>query len=90
MATSLPDLSLRLFLNAAQAADEFAYSAIAYEFFKEALLIYESEVSDSKAQVRALTVIIGTLLSCRHFSTEDYEALITKVAQVVSAILNIF
>jgi vacuolar protein sorting-associated protein 35 len=82
MATSLPDLSLRLFLNAAQAADECSYSAIAYEFFKEALLIYESEVSDSKAQVRALTVIVGTLLSCRHFSTEDYEALITKVAQV--------
>jgi vacuolar protein sorting-associated protein 35 len=51
MATSLPDLSLRLFLNAAQAADEFSYSAIAYEFFKEALLIYESEISDSKAQV---------------------------------------
>lgn len=54
MATSLPELSLRLFLNAAQAADEFVYSAIAYEFLKEALLIYESEISDSKQQVSIL------------------------------------
>ena len=54
MATSLPDLSLRLFLNAAQAADECVYSAIAYEFLKEALLIYESEISDSKQQVITL------------------------------------
>ena len=81
-ASALPDLSLRLFLNAAQAADEFAYSAIAYEFFKEALLIYEGEVSDSKQQVQALKVIIGSLLPCKNFPTEDYEALITKVAQV--------
>ena len=88
MATSLPDLSLRLFLNAAQAADEFAYAAIAYEFMKEALLIYESEISESKAQVRSLTIIIGTLLSCLHFSTEDYEALITKVAQYSNKLLK--
>ena len=65
-----------------QAADQCNFSAIAYEFVKEGLLIYECEISDSKAQVRALTNIIGTLLNCRNFPTEDYEALITKTAQV--------
>lgn len=88
MAPSSPDISLRLFLNAAQAADEFAYSAIAYEFLKEALLIYESDISDSKSQVRSLTIIIGTLLSCTNFSTDDYEALITKVAQYSNKLLK--
>jgi len=33
--------------------------------------------------VRALTFIIGTLLNCLNFSVEDYEALITKIAQVL-------
>jgi len=32
-------------------------------------------------QVSALTLLIGTLLNCLHFPAEDYEALITKVAQ---------
>ena len=44
-------------------------------------MIYESEIVDSKLQPRALTTAIGTLLSCKHFSTEDYETIITKVAQ---------
>ena len=88
MASALPDVSLRLFLNSAKAADEFAYSAIAYEFLKEALLIYENDISDSKSQVRCLTIIIGTLLSCVNFSTEDYEALITKVAQYSNKLLK--
>ena len=37
-----------------KAADECGYAAIAYEFVKEGLLIYEAEVSDSKAQVSLL------------------------------------
>jgi vacuolar protein sorting-associated protein 35 len=88
MATTFPEVALRLFLNAAQAADEFNYSAIAYEFLKEALLTYESEVTDSKAQMRVLHAIIGTLLTCRNFSTEDYEALITKTAQYANKLLR--
>jgi hypothetical protein len=32
-------------------------------------------------QVQMLTQAVGTLLSCRCFPKEDYEALITKVAQ---------
>lgn len=88
MATSHPEISMKLFLQAAQAADSCNFSAIAYEFVKEGLLIYESEISDSKAQVRALTAIIGTLLNCKNFPTEDYEALITKTAQYANKLLK--
>jgi vacuolar protein sorting-associated protein 35 len=88
MATSHPEISMKLFLQSAQAADACNFSAIAYEFVKEGLLIYECEISDSKAQVRALTGIIGTLLNCKNFPTEDYEALITKTAQYANKLLK--
>lgn len=44
-------------------------------------MIYENEIVDSKVQPKALTTAIGTLLSCKKFSSEDYETLITRVAQ---------
>jgi hypothetical protein len=62
-----------------QATDECGFNAIAYEFVKEALLLYENDITDSKVQVTALTSVVGTLLNCVHFPTDDYEALITKV-----------
>jgi vacuolar protein sorting-associated protein 35 len=55
---------------------------------KEALLLYESEITDSRVQITALTAVVGTLLSCQHFPTEDYEALITKVAQYCNKLLR--
>eukprot|EP00595_Chromulina_sp_UTEXLB2642_P002619 CAMPEP_0196761808 /NCGR_PEP_ID=MMETSP1095-20130614/1108_1 /TAXON_ID=96789 ORGANISM="Chromulina nebulosa, Strain UTEXLB2642" /NCGR_SAMPLE_ID=MMETSP1095 /ASSEMBLY_ACC=CAM_ASM_000446 /LENGTH=807 /DNA_ID=CAMNT_0042111787 /DNA_START=37 /DNA_END=2460 /DNA_ORIENTATION=+ len=88
MATAHPDHALRLFLQSSQAADQCSYPAIAYEFVKEALLIYESDITDSKSQVRALTSVIGTLLNCANFPNEDYEALITKVAQYANKLLK--
>ena len=35
-----------------KATDEVGFPAIAYEFVKEALLLYESEITDSKVQVQ--------------------------------------
>jgi vacuolar protein sorting-associated protein 35 len=55
---------------------------------KEGLLIYEAEITESKAQVNALTSIICTLLNCKHFPSEDYEALITKTAQYANKLLK--
>ena len=77
--------SLSLFMKA---ADECQYHAISYEFIKDAFLLYESEISDSKAQVRSLTAIVGSLLNCRYFTVEDYEALITKAAQYANKLLK--
>lgn len=88
MATSYPELALGLFLLAAQSADQCMFHAIAYEFFKEALLIYESDITESKAQVRTLTSVIGTLLNCTYFPSEEYETLVTKVAQYANKLLK--
>lgn len=81
LATAFPELAYNLFLQAVQAADECKFNQIAYQFATEALLIYESEIVDSKVQPRALTTAVGTLLHCKNFTTEDYETLITRVAQ---------
>ena len=77
-----------VYLRHMQATDECGFHAIAYEFVKEALLLYESEITDSRVQTASLTAVIGTLLSCQNFPTEDYEALITKVAQYCNKLLR--
>ena len=88
VAASNAELALRLFLQAAETADSVGLNAYAYEFLKEALLLYESDMSDSKVQVRVLTVMIGTLVSCRSFPVEDYVALTTKVTQYANKLLK--
>jgi vacuolar protein sorting-associated protein 35 len=88
LATSYPEPAMKLYLAATQLADDCNFSAIAYEFIKEALLIYECEITDSRLQVASLTSFIGTLLNCKNFPTEDYEALITKIAQYSNKLLK--
>jgi vacuolar protein sorting-associated protein 35 len=83
-----PEVAMRLFLQAAQSADHCRFSAIAYEFVKEALLLYECEVTDSRQQVIALHSFIGTLLNMHYLTVEDYEALITKIAQYSNKLLK--
>ncbi|ORX91800.1 vacuolar protein sorting-associated protein 35 [Basidiobolus meristosporus CBS 931.73] len=72
------DLSLRLFLLAAQSADECGFEEIAYEFFVQAFSVYEESISESKAQFQAILLIVGTLQTSRGFKPEEYDTLITK------------
>eukprot|EP00560_Eucampia_antarctica_P001657 CAMPEP_0197835270 /NCGR_PEP_ID=MMETSP1437-20131217/25280_1 /TAXON_ID=49252 ORGANISM="Eucampia antarctica, Strain CCMP1452" /NCGR_SAMPLE_ID=MMETSP1437 /ASSEMBLY_ACC=CAM_ASM_001096 /LENGTH=1019 /DNA_ID=CAMNT_0043440573 /DNA_START=48 /DNA_END=3107 /DNA_ORIENTATION=+ len=57
------------------------FSTVAYELMTQAFLVYEDEVTDSKTQQRAIVSMIATLLSCKNFEKDDYEALITKTTQ---------
>ncbi|GMH98622.1 hypothetical protein TrST_g10539 [Triparma strigata] len=88
MAVSYPDLSLKLFLQSAVAADNCKFKAIAYEFMSQAFILYEDELTDSKAQLRALVLMVGTLLSCSNFEKDDYDALITKTTQYAAKLLK--
>lgn len=45
----------------------------------QAFLLYEDELTDSKAQIRALSCMVGALLRTRNFDEGDYDALCTKV-----------
>ena len=60
--TGQPDLALRLFVQAALCADRVCAETISYEFVSQAFMIYEEEISDSKAQMSAVTLMIGKLM----------------------------
>jgi len=101
LAPAHPELALKLYLEIATAADRLAHSvlahfpgpsaeftSIAYDFLTQAFLIYEDEFSDGAAQVRAITAMVGTLLSSRTFERTEYETLITKTAQFAARLLK--
>ncbi|KAH6570140.1 hypothetical protein BASA60_007906 [Batrachochytrium salamandrivorans] len=85
---SPPDVSLRLYLMSAQIADDMRQEEMCYEFFVQALVVYEESISESKAQVSAITQIIGALYSTTVFGYENYETLITKCAVHCSRLLK--
>lgn len=61
--SELAELPLRLFLQGALAIDRIQFEnheAIAYEFLSQAFSLYEDEISDSKAQLAAITLIVAT------------------------------
>mmetsp|Transcript_7925 Transcript_7925/g.21684 ORF Transcript_7925/g.21684 Transcript_7925/m.21684 type:complete len:921 (+) Transcript_7925:45-2807(+) len=82
------DVALRLHLQAAQAADEVCLEQIAYEFVTQAFILFEDELSDSKAQASAIAVAVSTLRSMRNLSLENYETLATKATQYSAKLLK--
>eukprot|EP00611_Tribonema_gayanum_P002022 TRINITY_DN114_c2_g1_i1.p2 TRINITY_DN114_c2_g1~~TRINITY_DN114_c2_g1_i1.p2 ORF type:complete len:318 (-),score=122.78 TRINITY_DN114_c2_g1_i1:241-1194(-) len=81
MAPMFPAASLRLFLQCAIAADRAGFPAIAYEFVSQACILYEDELTEARAQVSAVTALVGALTSCSGFNAADWEALAAKTAQ---------
>jgi hypothetical protein len=55
---------------------------------RQAFVLYEDELTDSKTQIRALASMVGTLLKCRNFEEGDYDALITKTTQYAAKLLK--
>ncbi|KAL7553060.1 hypothetical protein ACHAWF_016309 [Thalassiosira exigua] len=101
LAPSNPELAFKLYLEIAVTTDLLShsiqldhpgaggeFSSIAYDFLTQAFLVYEDEISESQAQLRAITSIVGSILACRTFERTDYEALITKTAQYSAKLLK--
>ncbi|KAF2360963.1 Vacuolar protein sorting-associated protein 35 [Trinorchestia longiramus] len=85
------ELPLRLYLQGALAADviEFpGHDTVAYEFMSQAFSLYEDEISDSKAQLSALTLIIATVQQTRNFTEENHQPLRTNCALAASKLLK--
>jgi vacuolar protein sorting-associated protein 35 len=82
------DVCLRLNLLALQAADDAALEDFAYEFVTAAFTVYEESISESKAQLQAVTLIIGTLQHCRVFSEDNYDKIVTKAAVTGAKLLK--
>lgn len=75
-----PSIALRLFLLAAQISDECGFEDLTYDLYVQAFTVYEDSISESRAQLQAITLIIGTLQGAKVFSEDNYDTLITKAA----------
>ncbi|KAG8844411.1 Vacuolar protein sorting-associated protein 35 [Tulasnella sp. 330] len=76
------EICLRLHLLAAQACGESGqeFEELTYEFFVQAFSVYEESIPESRAQLHAITTIIGTLHGSKVFGVDNYDTLITKAA----------
>ncbi|TFK71730.1 vacuolar protein sorting-associated protein 35 [Pluteus cervinus] len=75
-----PAIALRLFLLSAQISDECGFEDLTYDLYVQAFTVYEDNISESRAQLQAITLIIGTLASAKVFGVDNYDTLITKAA----------
>lgn len=75
-----PSIALRLFLLAAQISDECGFQDLTYDLYVDAFTVYEESISESRAQLQAIALIIGTLQGAKVFNTNNYDTLITKAA----------
>ena len=66
-----PAIALRLFLLGAQIADECGFENLTYDMYVDAFTVYEDSISESRAQLQAITLIIGTLQGAREFSEDN-------------------
>ncbi|XP_012935146.1 vacuolar protein sorting-associated protein 35 [Aplysia californica] len=85
------EIPLRLFLQGALVAGQIGFEnseTVAYEFLTQAFSIYEEEISDSKAQLSAITLVIGTLEQMSCFGEENQEPLLTQCALAASKLLK--
>ncbi|KAL6295547.1 hypothetical protein ACE6H2_003689 [Prunus campanulata] len=83
-----PELALRLYLECAEAANDCDLEPVAYEFFTQAFVLYEEEVADSKAQVTAIHLIIGTLQRMNVFGVENRDTLTHKATGYSAKLLK--
>lgn len=75
-----PAIALRLFLLSAQISDECGFEDLTYDFYVQAFTVYEECISESRAQLQAITLVIGTLAGAKVFGEDNYDTLITKAA----------
>jgi len=75
-----PTIALRLFLLSAQISDECGFEDLTYDLYVQAFSVYEDNISESRAQLQAITLVIGTLAGAKVFGVDNYDTLITKAA----------
>ncbi|KAH9759178.1 vacuolar protein sorting-associated protein 35B [Citrus sinensis] len=83
-----PEMALRLYLQCAEAANDCDLEPVAYEFFTQAFMLYEEEIADSKAQVTAIHLIIGTLQRISVFGVENRDTLTHKATGYSARLLK--
>jgi vacuolar protein sorting-associated protein 35 len=59
-----------------------------YEFWSQAITLFEEEITDSHAQIAAITLMVGSLETMTCFGEENYTALATQCAKVSSKLIK--
>ncbi|KAF7304622.1 Vacuolar protein sorting-associated protein 35 [Mycena kentingensis (nom. inval.)] len=83
-----PAIALRLFLLAAQVSDECGFEDLTYDLYVQAFSVYEDNISESRAQLQAITLVIGTLEGAKVFGDDNYDTLITKAVLHAAKLLK--
>ncbi|TMS35507.1 hypothetical protein L596_002898 [Steinernema carpocapsae] len=87
----LADLPLRLYLTGANVADKIDFensATVTYEFISKALSVYEEDISDSKAQLTAIQLLIGTIQQVCSLTDENHEPLRNQCALAASRLFK--
>ncbi|KAL0276752.1 UNVERIFIED_CONTAM: hypothetical protein PYX00_004258 [Menopon gallinae] len=87
----LAELPLRLYLQGGLTAGRIPFQnheTVAYEFISQAFSIYEDEISDSKAQLAAMTLMVGTFEQLSCWNEENAEPIRTQCALAASKLLK--
>ncbi|KAK2704166.1 vacuolar protein sorting-associated protein 35-like [Artemia franciscana] len=87
----LAELPLRLFLQGALAVNRVPFETqetVAYEFVSQAFTLFEDELSESRAQFSAITLIAATLEKMTCFSEESHSTLRSQCAMAAARLLK--
>merc|ERR1711993_212699 len=87
----MSELPLRLFLQGALVLDTIPFEnqeTVAYEYMSQAFSLYEDEISDSRAQLAAISLIIGTFQQMSCFSEENHDPLRSQCALAAAKLLK--
>ncbi len=84
--TPYPDITLRLYCQAAQVIDrvynkEDQLEEFAYDFISDSLTVFQDELSDSDEKLKAIKLIVGTISHLDCFDLQNYETLSDNAAQ---------
>lgn len=95
------EVALKLNVNAACVADQMKQEHLAYEFFTQALTVFEESLSTGRGtgsnphesmggsvSFQLVVMIANKMASLRHFSRQNYESLITKTTMYGSRLLK--
>ncbi|MES1911751.1 MAG: hypothetical protein MHM6MM_004135, partial [Cercozoa sp. M6MM] len=74
--------------HAALVADAADYDAITFEFFSQALLLFEEELTSTADQVAALQVLVGAVGALKNLEADNYDTLAGKVTQHAAKLLK--
>eukprot|EP00472_Partenskyella_glossopodia_P003693 CAMPEP_0197520296 /NCGR_PEP_ID=MMETSP1318-20131121/5625_1 /TAXON_ID=552666 /ORGANISM="Partenskyella glossopodia, Strain RCC365" /LENGTH=746 /DNA_ID=CAMNT_0043071777 /DNA_START=100 /DNA_END=2340 /DNA_ORIENTATION=+ len=82
------ETAVRLFLKSAAVADSCGMESIAYEFMVQCFIAFEDEISDSRAQAKAIALITSSIEKFQGFGEENWDTLVGKCGQHASKLLK--